>query len=196
MGARIWTIAVFAALIGAAALAHGGATGIVKDRMDGMSAMGRTVKELTPMMRRQTPFDADRVREAADVMIIHAGEHMTRLFPEGTGGKPSAALPMLWKKWDEFEELAEQLATYAEGMKLSAENGLATTQGMQGGSMMGGTDGGMMGADTTSPMGGGMMGSTDMMTLEMFAGMPADMAFTAVAQTCSACHQKFRAEEN
>ena len=59
--------------------------------------------------------------------------------------------------------------------------------------MMGG---GMMGSDQAPAMGGGMSGSGDMMTVDMFATMPTDTAFAAVAQTCSACHQKFRAEED
>jgi cytochrome c556 len=37
---------------------------------------------------------------------------------------------------------------------------------------------------------------TQMMTTEMLAEMPVNAGFMAVTQTCSACHQKFRAEEN
>jgi len=53
-----------------------------------------------------------------------------------------------------------------------------------------------MGSDQAPAMGGGMGGSGDMMTVDMFATMPTDTAFAAVAQTCSACHQKFRAEDD
>lgn len=195
MHTKTWIAAVALASIGVAALAHGGATGIVKERMDGMSAMGKAVKVLAPMMRGQTPYDADQVRASADVMIVHAGEQMTRLFPEGTGGMPSAALPSVWKDWESFTELAKQLGSYAEGMKLGADNGLSKDQAQQGSSMMGDNANTMMGSGTTTTMGGGMMGTEMPMTAEMFASMPTDMAFTAVAQTCSACHQKFRAED-
>jgi len=114
--------------IAAAALAHKGATGIVKERMDGMSAMGQAVKSLTPMMRGQSTFDADAVRASADVMIMHAGEQMSRLFPEGSGGMPSSAMPAVWDEWDEFTALAAQLEVTAKGMKLGADNGLAAAQ--------------------------------------------------------------------
>lgn len=193
MRAKTWIATVAIASIGVAAWAHGGATGIVKERMDGMSAMGTVVKELSPMMQGQTPYDAEQVRAAADVMVLHAGEQMTALFPEGTGAKPSAALPSVWGDWEEFSELAEQLKIYAEGMKLGADNGLAKEKAGEGASMMGSGAASMMGAGM---MGGGMMGTEEPMTVEMFTSMPTDAAFTAVAQTCSACHQKFRAKES
>lgn len=192
MRVKTWIASIAIASIGVAAWAHSGATGIVKERMDGMSAMGAVVKKLSPMMRGETPYDAEQVREAADVMILHAGEQMTRLFPEGTGGMPSAALPSVWGDWEEFDALAEQLASYAEGLKLGADNGLAGEDTEQGASMMGTDAASTMGGGM---MGGGMMGTDVPMTLDMFETMPTDAAFTAVAQTCSACHQKFRAKD-
>ena len=109
MRKRTITLLAITTVAGAAAFAHSGATGVVKERMDGMLALGGVVKELNPMMRGQTPFDADRVRAGADVMIAHAGEQMTRLFPEGSDGMPSVALPAIWENWEEFTALAEQL---------------------------------------------------------------------------------------
>lgn len=183
------------ATIGVAAWAHTGATGVVLERMQGMSAMGDTIKALTPMMRGQVPYDADQVRREADAMAGHAGEQMTRLFPEGSGGGVSKALPSVWGDWKEFAALAAELETAAEGLKLSAGNGLAAQQTDSGASMMGGTNNAMMGGGSGTAMGGGMMGSDQPMSTDMFAGMPADAAFTMVAQTCSACHQKFRKED-
>ena len=40
-----------------AALAHSGATGVVKDRMEAMKAMGDAVKTVTPMMRGEAEYD-------------------------------------------------------------------------------------------------------------------------------------------
>jgi cytochrome c556 len=62
--------------------------------------------------------------------------------------------------------------------------------------MMGGSNDTMMGETSEDTMGGGTMGAETMITAEMFATMPVDTAFASVAQTCSACHQKFRAKEN
>ncbi|MCE8534685.1 cytochrome c [Ruegeria pomeroyi] len=198
MNARIWMTALVASSVGLAALAHSGATGVMKERMDAMGEMGDEMKRLAPMMRGQTEYDPDVVRSAADTMIGHAGTQMTELFPEGSNGEPSEALDTIWEDWEEFAALAEALRTSAEGMKLAADNGLVGQGEMPGGGMMG-TGQGMMGTGQTM-MGGNqpMMGAapTQMMTTEMLAEMPVNAGFMAVTQTCSACHQKFRAEEN
>jgi len=195
MKMKIWIAAIAIGTTGVAAWAHSGATGVVLERMQGMSAMGKTLKTLSPMMRGQVPYDADLVRSEADAMVGHAGEQMTRLFPEDSGGGVSKALPSVWEESEEFAALAEELKTAAEGLKLSAGNGLTAAQSTDSGSMMGGTTDGMMGGGAASTMGGGMMGSDQPMTAEMFATMPADRAFAMVAQTCSVCHQKFRKED-
>lgn len=197
MKIRIGIVSSIAVSVAAAAWSHGGATGIVKERMDGMSAMSRIVKELTPMMRGKIEYDAAQVRASADAMIEHSGEQMTSLFPEGTGDKPSAALPAVWEDWEDFAALAEELKAFAEGLKVAASNGLAESgSASSANSMMGGGTTNMMGGGTNNMMGGEMMGTSNRITTEMFEEMPANMAFNAVAQTCSACHQKFRAEEN
>ena len=191
MRTKTWMTAIAISAVGFAALAHTGATGVVKERMDGMGELREAMKRLTPMMRGQADYDPDVVRSAADTMIRHAGSQMTDLFPEGSNEKPSEALDTIWEDWEEFAALAEALRTSAEGMKQAADNGLAGPGGMPGGGMMGGNQG-MMGA------GQGMMGGApgQMMTADMLAEMPVNAGFMAVTQTCSACHQKFRAEEN
>ena len=198
MQLKVVISAALLAATGLAALAHSGATGVMKVRMDAMGEMGDEMKRLAPMMRGQTEYDPDVVRSAADTMIGHAGKQMTELFPEGSNEKPSEALDAIWEEWEEFAALAEALRTSAEGMKLAADNGLAGPGEMPGGGMMG-TGQGMMGGN--QPMmgaGQGMMGTapTQMMTTEMLAEMPVNAGFMAVTQTCSACHQKFRAEDN
>ena len=173
------------------AFAHSGATGIVKERMDAMLAMGKAVKTVAPMMRCETAYDAETVRDAARLFQQHAGESMTKLFPEGTGGMPSEAKDEVWTDWERFAALASQLEEYSEGLERAADNGLGGMGGntsMDGASMMGG--GSMMGGDTT------MMGGSTMMDAAAIAEMPADAAFTMTTQVCSACHERFRAEED
>ena len=48
------SLAVVASITAGVALAHSGATGIVKERMDGMAAMQKAVKAVTPIMRGQS----------------------------------------------------------------------------------------------------------------------------------------------
>lgn len=183
-------IAVATSSVAVTALAHGGATGIVKDRMDAMMAMGKSVKAVAPMMRREIPYDAAAVKSAAQVFAMHSGEAMTELFPEGSGGGASDAKPEVWTEWEKFEALAAQLGTYANGLALAADNGLSDAMGSQTGAGM------MMGSGSANSM----MGTTDMMggssePMMDFAEMPADMAFNMVAQTCASCHATFREKE-
>jgi cytochrome c556 len=173
-----------------AAFGHGGATGIVKERMDAMSVMGDAVKSLSAMMRGETPYDAEAIRAEAGKIRQHAGESITRLFPEGSGGGPSEAKAEIWSSWDDFAAMAEELELLADGLARAADNGL-----MQGGNQPGA--GGMMGSGS-GMMGGqsAMMGAPGGMDAAALAAMPADGVFNMMAQTCSACHTKFRTEKN
>ncbi len=182
------------------AFAHGGAEGIVKERMDAMMAMSKAVKALSAMMSGEAEYDADAVKKGAATIRTHAGEALTKLFPEHSGGKHSEAKPEVWSDWETFSAYAKQLAVFADGLEAAADNGLMHGDG---GSMMGGQSGmmggenGMMGGIAGMMHGGGMMGSAEgMMDADQLAQMPADGVFNMVAQTCTACHTKFRAEKH
>ncbi len=181
----------FAGAFAVVAIAHSGATGIVKTRMDGMAAMGDAVKALAPVMRGQVPYDAKAVRDTANLIKAHAGAAMIDTFPVDSNAHPSMAKADIWKNWDEFQGLAMQLETLAKGMALAAGNGLMATGQAGAGSMMG------MG--TGNMAGGAMMGGQGQMmadmSLEALAAMPADAVFNMVGQTCSACHTRFRVEK-
>jgi len=178
--------------VASAALAHSGATGIVKERMDAMSAMGKAVKQVAPMMCGETAYDADTVRHAAETIGMHAGDAMTRLFPDGSAGMPSVAKDAIWNDWESFAGLAEELHRYAEGLALAADNAPASQSDTMSNTsvMMGGSD--MMGAN--SMMGSGDMMADDTMGREELAEMPANAVFAKVSDTCSSCHTRFRAK--
>jgi len=184
---KIVITAVVVSMFAAAAFAHGGAKGIVKERMDGMSALGKTVKALAPMMRGEGRYDAETVRQGAEVIRSHAGSSLTKLFPIGSGGMPSEAKDTVWQDWEGFTALSERLHLYAEGLALSADNGLmmAPEATANTGTMMGGN---------SAMMGGSAPMMSDALGLEELAEMPVDGVFAMVSQTCSACHTKFRAE--
>ncbi|SDG62351.1 c-type cytochrome, partial [Thalassobaculum litoreum] len=102
-----------AAAIGAGAttaIAHGDATGVVKERMESMEALGDAMKELTAMMRGQQDYGAERVRSLAATIESHGGEALTRLFPKDSLDHPSEALPAIWSDWDRFSALSDQLS--------------------------------------------------------------------------------------
>ena len=120
------------------ALAHGGATGIVKDRMDLMASVGKSMKTITEMFQGDKPFDPETVRIAAAFIGNHGGDQMTRLFPEGSIQGPSESLPAIWQDWEGFSKLADDLTKYAGALAKAADNprgpgmGSGIHQGRQG----------------------------------------------------------------
>ncbi|MEP0942146.1 MAG: cytochrome c [Rhizobiaceae bacterium] len=112
-------------LIAAGAFAHGGATGIVKQRMDGMMAMGKALGTVADMFKGKTAFDADQVAAAAKIVEGHAAE-MGALFPDTKAsreGKGTEALPSIWESKDEFLALASALESKSADLaKVAASN--------------------------------------------------------------------------
>ncbi|MEJ8474631.1 c-type cytochrome [Roseibium algae] len=132
MNIRIWMCAGIFGLIASSSLvvkdvsAHGGATGIVKQRMDAMSEMARSMKTIGGMVRSKTPYDAEAVRKAAAYMELHGGTELTKLFPEGSLMKPSEAKPDIWQDWETFKAQADDLKNSAAVLKDMSGNGLAS----------------------------------------------------------------------
>lgn len=168
------------------ALAHSDATGVVKERMDAMKSMGESIKRIKPMMAGEADYDAAAVRAAAQAIAAEAGSAMTDKFPDGSTEHPSETLPRTWEEWDRFTTLAAQLEIAAEGLAMAAGNGL------RGDGHMTGNQSGMMGGDMM--MGDGM--APDGMTADHIGQMPADGAFVMLTQTCSACHDRYRQEDD
>ncbi len=176
----------------AALLAHGGATGVVKERMTLMTGLGDSVKALAAMMRGETAYDASKVKALASDIAAQSGAHMTKKFPEGSIEGPTEATPRIWQDWQTFEALAQQLEAYAGALQQAADNPRGAPlagSGMMGGNsmMMGGgmmQGGGMMMGQGVAPGGGP--------TPEHLASMPPDAAFMHITQTCSSCHEQFR----
>lgn len=104
------------------AWAHGGATGIVKERMESMKVMGDSMKSVAAMVKGEKSFDAKAIAKAADQVSIHA-DKIPMMFPKGTNEKPSEALPKIWEDWDQFVEMGKNLKAEAENLKVAAEGG-------------------------------------------------------------------------
>jgi len=116
--------AVALSMVGSiAAIAHEGATGVVKERMEGMKAIGQQVKIMVPMMKGTLPYDPDQVAKAATIIEGHSGETFTALFPEGSNDKPSEALSDIWEDWSKFTDLANELNDKAGDLKTVAVSG-------------------------------------------------------------------------
>jgi cytochrome c556 len=102
------------------ALAHEGATGLVKERMDLMDTQKDAMKVIGEMAKGTVPFDAAKAAEAAGE-IERTSKQIPELFPEGSGGHPSEAKPEVWTKWEEFTGDAEELETAAKDLILALE---------------------------------------------------------------------------
>ncbi len=190
---KIKTMVIAATILAAAsagAYSHTGATGIVKERMDGMAEMGKVVKALSAMMRGDTKYSAAQVKKGAAVLSSHAGDRLLYLFEKGGNPHPSVARDEIWTNWGEFKEIADRLAVLTKGLGAAADNGMMAGKTAKTG-MMGAGNSNMMGTGKSSMMGG----SAKMPSARMLAGMPTDAVFNMVTQTCSSCHTKFRLEK-
>jgi cytochrome c556 len=100
------------------ALAHTGAQGVVKARMDAMSKIGENMKTLGQMATGKTEFDPDRAQTAAQTIEKHA-RNIAALFQEKDMSAPSESRQEIWTDWNDFVSQAEELVTTA---RRSAQN--------------------------------------------------------------------------
>ena len=73
------------------ALSHGGATGIVKQRMDAMVDLAQTLKSLSVAAKSDASLDPALLEQASESLRQHSGENLTELFPEDSKSKHSEA---------------------------------------------------------------------------------------------------------
>lgn len=194
-------MSVLLTIVGSQVYSHGGATGVVKERMERMERLDELMDRVFAMVRGEVPYDAATVRKAAIEIQSHSGTAMTRLFPEGSSGKPSEARPAIWTDFDTFSHFADRLAWTASILAEQSDSpgdGSALPRkwedvimgpGMMGrGSASPGRGSQNRGPGTGGPgmMGGGMM---------MGGGSGAAAAAVRVAAHCNACHQRFRVEK-
>ncbi len=96
---------------GSAILAHEGATGIVKQRMDEMEHVGRVVKRINERLKSKRGL-ADIAREAEEIRA--AATRIPSLFPAGSRDGHSDAKSAVWARWPEFEAASRALADESE----------------------------------------------------------------------------------
>ncbi len=157
-------VAVLAPL--AMAWAHGGATGIVKERMDFMVTVGKAMDGMAKMLRGRIDYDPEAMRRHAETLAGHGDERLTALFPEGALDPPTEALPAIWDDWSEFQAQATRMTVVAEAMRIAADNPRSTATNAD------------LGLDAAG-----------------LAAASPDVVFRNLAATCQACHAKFRKEK-
>ena len=112
-------VAACATALAGAAFAHSGATGIVKERMDVMSDIGKSMKVLGAFVKDEKTYNADAAKAAAESIGAHA-KMIPHLFPEGSNKKPSEALPAIWNDWTAFTAIAAEMETAAGALSIAA----------------------------------------------------------------------------
>jgi len=162
------------------AIAHKGAKGVVKKRMDAMKSIGDNMKAIKKMLAGEQPYDAGKVKKAAGAIKSHAGKPLVKLFPKGSMQKPTEATPKIWEDWDAFEENAMRLQVYAGVLEASAgrPEGAAEASGLSET---------IKASDITE---GGWP------TVAELNQLPLQAVFMAMGKTCKSCHESFRIKKD
>lgn len=97
------------------AYAHKGATGIVLERMQSMSAMKDAIAIIGNMMRGRLAFDPQEAQKQAKTLQAHATS-MVSQFPDNEESRQKAtkALEAVWQKPENFASIANELELAAE----------------------------------------------------------------------------------
>ncbi|WP_417832666.1 c-type cytochrome [Terasakiella sp.] len=105
-----------------AVFAHGGAMGVVKERMDLMSAIGKNMKSVASMVKGDAKFDPTAIEASAKSMAEQSTK-INDLFPKGSLEKPTEALPSIWEDWGRFAQLSKDLETETNKLAEIATSG-------------------------------------------------------------------------
>lgn len=89
------------------AIGHKGVTGIVKERMDAMTDIGRSMKEISRTIKAPDYRPGTVVNFAARISS-HA-DRLIGMFPAGVGHPMSEARPVIWDRKAEFDALFVEL---------------------------------------------------------------------------------------
>jgi len=98
-----------------------GAKGVVAIRQATMDANGKHMTAIKviltedPQLIKLVAFHAQAIAEAA--------EYVPEMFPEGSTQKPTAALPVIWEKQDQFKQAAERAHGLAGKLAETSQGG-------------------------------------------------------------------------
>lgn len=105
----------------APSIAHDGAKGIVKERMDVMKSIGAAMKTIGKAVRGEEPFDGQKIEEAAARIAKH-GARIADLFPASSQAKVSEASPKIWRDFAGFRAGADRLVSAANDVERTSRS--------------------------------------------------------------------------
>lgn len=117
---HIWLAAALSVAVPLASLAHEGATGVVKDRMDLMTAMGKELKSVGQKIASNRNLAS--ISDSATKIKTMSG-NIPNLFPSGSLTKPTDAKPAIWERWDQFEGHVSDLGQKLDALAAVAPSG-------------------------------------------------------------------------
>lgn len=170
---RFLALALPALIVANLTLAHTGATGVVKERMDAMSSMAKAMRSLSQFMSGAVPYNSEVIRAAATSIAKQSGDAMVELFPKGSGGHPSEALDNVWTEREEFTRLANRLQTASLLLEMVATKGHST-------------------GDFDNELLQSILNGDVPPTLDLAVGLPVKSLISEMGQTCRMCHSRFR----
>ena len=119
MPSKKFVIAGVLTAVATGALAHSGAKGVVKVRMDSMKAIAQATKGIAKADWSDADAARAVVQENARTLSEHA-RNMVKLFPAGSRTGMSEATEAVWERPDEFAELARRLDVSAQAIGKAA----------------------------------------------------------------------------
>jgi len=135
------TTLVLATAVGAtAAFAADEPANIVKYRKAFMDANGAHISMIAAAVKGEVSF-TDEIAPHAQALAEQAKlltANLKQLFPEGTGkaeGADTAALPVIWEKWSDFEQHAQKLEEESAKLAEVAQGGEMAAIGQQLGAL-------------------------------------------------------------
>lgn len=153
-------------------VAHKGATGVVKKRMDAMKSIAAQMKQINTSLSDKLPYSADKVKQAATIIKQHS-KNVSRFFPKGSLQHPTEASEKIWQDWQMFQELSNYMLQYASVLAIAADNPSDTNY--------------------KTTLHSASQASKDIwVNPNELESLPPQAAFSYLSQTCKSCHQSFR----
>ena len=101
----------------------GAPAGPIGDRQALMQEMKAEAESITEAFNiGDEGFDVAMIARAAQQMAVNAHQ-IPALFPPGSSGPQSRALPLIWQRWSAFEKMAKELEQSASSLSQAASSG-------------------------------------------------------------------------
>ena len=119
MNKKFFLVLSVGLFLSVSALAHKGATGIIKERMDNFKASQTALKQISAASKRK---DFEAIVPLAN-QIKNWAEIMPTKFPTGSDQPPSEAAPAIWTNFEAFKLAAKENFEAARFLEVTALNG-------------------------------------------------------------------------